>query len=141
MTATTPNLFGKPDPRWIGISYCMFVVYHLLPTLLMISFVRGGLGFGWNIGSLLWMVFGLALVGMYVGYKSSGVTILEPAISSIAYVITLMLATRFAWDLPFSVRSLWTGSAAIMTAIAIVLVSAWIGELLQAKAEDRKVSD
>lgn len=131
-------LIGKPDWKWVGVSYCFFVVYHLLPTIVMIAFFRGGLGLGWNIGTLVWMFFGLALVGGYVGYESAGVTIVEPAISSVLYILTLMVSLRSVWDLPYGVRSLWASSAAILAAIAIVIVSAWIGEMLQGKKLKRK---
>lgn len=130
---STGNLVGRPDWKWVGVSYCFFVVYHLLPTIVMIAFFRGGLGLGWNVGSFLWMFFGLALVGIYVGYKSVGITIIEPAISSVAYVLTLMVALHSAWNLPYGLRSLWTSGAVILAAVAIVIVSAWIGETIQAR--------
>jgi len=132
------TLISKPDWKWVGVSYCLFVVYHLLPTIVMIAFFRGGMGLGWNIGTLIWMFFGLALVGGYVGYKSAGVTIVEPAISSVLYVLTLMVSLRSIWSLPYGFRSLWASSAVILAAIAIVFISAWIGEMLQERKLKRK---
>jgi len=134
MTNTTEmKLFAKPDWRWVGVSYCFFVVFHMLPTVLMTGLFRSGMGLGWNIGTVIWMFFGLTLIGGYVGYKSAGVTIVEPAISSVAYIATLILSMRSAWGLPFSPKSILASGVVILAATAIVLVSAWIGELLQTR--------
>ncbi len=127
------KLFGKPDWKWVGVSYCFFVVFHLLPSIIMVGLFRSGMGIGWNVGTLVWMFFGLALVGGYVGYKSAGVTIVEPVISSLAYVVTLMVSLRFAWDLPIRVNAFWASGGVVLASMAIVLVSAWVGEVLQAK--------
>ena len=133
------KLFGKPDWRWVGVSYCLFVVFHMLPTILMVGFFRSGMGIGWNIGTVIWLFFGLALIGGYVGYKSAGVTIVEPAISSVAYVLTLMLSLRSVWNLPVSLKLMLASGVVILASIAIVLVSAWVGELLQVKKQAKEI--
>lgn len=129
------KLFSKPDWRWVGVSYCMFVVFHLLPSVIMIGLFRGVATPGLDIGTAVWMFFGLALVGAYVGYKSVGVTILEPAISSILYILTLFLSVQGAWGLPIRMYNLPAAVAVILAAFVIVVVSAWIGELVQAKKQ------
>lgn len=132
---TEMKLFGKPDWKWVGVSYCFFVVFHMLPTVLMTGMFRSGMGLGWNIGTVIWMFFGLTLIGGYVGYKSAGVTILEPAISSVAYIVTLIACMQFVWGLPFDLKSTAASGAVILAGTAIVLVSAWIGEILQSRKQ------
>ena len=49
------KLFSKPDWRWVGVSYCMFVVFHLLPSVIMIGLFRGVATPGLDIGTAVWM--------------------------------------------------------------------------------------
>lgn len=135
------KLFGKPDWRWVWIGYCFFVVLHLLPTMILTLMSRSGMGLGWDIGTLLWMFFGIAIVGAYIGFKSKGVTVLEPAISGALYTLTLVVSIRKLWDLPFGWRPLLSAFGSMLAAFAIALVSAWLGELLQARRQTSEVRD
>jgi hypothetical protein len=127
------KLFSKPDWKWIGISYCMFVVWHLLPTIVALGLFRGSGIRGFEIGTLIWMFFGLTLIGGYVGYKSAGVTIIEPAIASFFYVITLYVSILNVWGLSVKMYRLPAALAILLAGFAIVLVSAWVGEVMQAR--------
>jgi len=126
--------FSRLDWKWVGVSYCMFVVFHLLPSIIMIGFFRGTSAPGLDIGTVIWMFFGLTFVGAYVGYKSAGVTIFEPAISSILYILTLLLSVQRAWDLSIRMYRLPAAFAIVLAAFAIVVASAWVGELIQGKS-------
>ncbi len=132
-TQSGMKIFSKPDWKWVGISYCMFVVWHLLPTIVAVGLFRGSGGRGFEIGTLIWMFFGLTLIGGYVGYKSAGVTIIEPAVASFFYVITLYVSTLRAWDLSIKTYTLPAAVAILLAGFAIVLVSAWVGEVIQAR--------
>jgi len=135
------KLFGKPDWQWVGMSYCFFVVFHLLPAVIMMSLSRADLGIGWNIGTVIWMFFGLALVGGYIGYKSKGVTIIEPAISAVVYTLTLIVCIRAFWSLPIGWGgAFWSTIASLLAAFAVAFVSAWVGENLQLKVEGQTKS-
>ena len=129
------KLFSKPDWKWVGVSYCMFVVWHLLPTIITIGVFRGTAAPGLEIGTVVWMFFGLTLIGGYVGYKSSGVTIIEPAIASFFYVCTLYVSVLHVWSLPIKIYRLPIALAVLLAGCAIVIISAWIGELIQAKKQ------
>ena len=80
--------------KWVGIGYCFFVVFHLLP-----SYIINGFYFNMEdlAGRGIWLFFGLAIIAFYIGYRSRGVTILEPAISALFYDITLLLEFRSFW--------------------------------------------
>ena len=138
---TEIKLFGKPDWRWVGMSYCFFVVFHLLPAVIMMALYRANLGMGWNFGTIVWMFFGLALVGGYVGYKSKGVTIIEPGISAVFYTLTLIVCIRAFWNLPIGWgNAFWSTVASLLAAFAVAFVSAWVGENLQLKKEGKVAS-
>jgi hypothetical protein len=119
---------SKIDWRWVGIGYCLFVVYHLLP-----SYVISGFALEMdNMTRGIWLFIGLAIIAFYIGYKSKGVTIIEPAISALLYDVTLLLEFRAFWG-----RSLAHSSGTIyvwgIVTLALAICSAWLGEVYQAR--------
>ena len=79
----------KIDWRWLVVTYCFFVLFHLLPTLLELTLWQFFLSLEiWQF--VLWTGGGVALISAYVGYRSSGVTILEPGIAAMFYMATLI---------------------------------------------------
>ncbi len=122
----------KIDWKWVWISYCFLVVFHLLPTYILQGITRTGIKIGgdWS----LWMFFGLAFIGWYVGYRSPGITILEPAIAAVAYVLTIALEFKQFWGRSAS-GSLTTVAIWLVISFLIVFVSAWVGEIWQQRKE------
>ncbi|MBI4427907.1 MAG: hypothetical protein HY562_02195 [Ignavibacteriales bacterium] len=125
--------FKKIDWRWVGVGYCLFVVFHLMPSYLLLGLARFGLADELSKG--IWLFAGLAVIGWYIGYRSRGVTILEPSISAFVYTLTLALFFDRFWGRSFSMRSagliyVWT-----LGGFVIAFVSAWIGELWQARKQ------
>jgi len=120
------NLFKKIDWRWVGIGYCFFVVFHLLPTYFMIDMDPMEQGF--------WLFVGLAVIGFYIGYRSRGITIVEPAISAFLYDLTLLLEFKDLWGRTLShswgILYVWGLSTLIITVFC-----AWMGEVFQARKE------
>ncbi len=136
MDATTlAGRFGKFDWKWLGVSYCFFVVYHLLPIYLLTGFASGGIGRSWASG--LWLVIGLFLIGVYIGRRSRGVTILEPAIGAALYAITLFLAFQRFWPRTFAVKSVAIAFAWLGSAFVVACAGAWLGEFLQMRKESK----
>ncbi|MGB2869117.1 MAG: hypothetical protein WBD36_11745 [Bacteroidota bacterium] len=122
----------KIDWRWVGVGYCFFVVFHLLPSYLLASFSRVGLE---DKGT--WLVTGLAFIAFYVGYRSRGITILEPAISALFYILTLALLFERFWGRSLSWHSAGIVGIWAVSAMVIALVSAWVGELVQSLREQK----
>lgn len=125
------------DWRWVGIGYCFFVVFHLLPSYLAI-FLSPLVSGGRMADKGLWLFFGLAVIGYYIGYRSKGVTILEPAISSVLYLLTLSLLFERFWGRAMTTRTI--GLMIVWAALSFIIsfVSAWIGELMQARKEMKR---
>jgi hypothetical protein len=122
----------KIDWQWVWISYCFLVVLHLLPTYILLGITRTGIkiGIDWSP----WMFVGLAVIGWYVGYKSAGVTILEPAVAAVAYVLTIAMEFGEIWGRSAS-RSMMTVLVWMILSFVIVFVSAWVGEIWQQRKE------
>jgi len=132
---TTAVSKRRIDWAWVGVGYCFFVVFHLLPSYVLLEFVRQGMGE--NVVRGMWLIAGLLVVGLYIGYRSRGTTILEPAISAMLYTITLMSKSgeflgRSIGGRRISMMLVWGG-----VAFLIAMLGAWIGEMLQAQKEKR----
>lgn len=120
----------KIDWKWVGIGYCFFVVFHLLPSYLIMGFPfdRDFAGFG------IWLFVGLAIIAFYIGYRSRGITILEPTISAILYDITLLLEFNKFWGR--SVSHSW-GTIYVWGILTLTLgiSCAWLGEIVQSRKQ------
>lgn len=132
----TIELSGTIDWKWVGVGFCFFVVFHLLPSYLLWGF--RGVWIGSRIGVALWLFFGMALTGMAIGYTSRGVTIIEPGISAVVYSVVLVLAFHRFWDSPWNIVAIAEILAWASAACVIAIASAWVGELLQLKKEQQK---
>ena len=123
---------AKIDWKWVGIGYCLFVVFHLLPTYLISGFTLDQ----YNLGRGIWLFLGLAIIAFYIGYRSRGITILEPAISAILYDITLLLEFNDLWGRTVShswgIIYVW----GILT-LTLTICCAWLGEIFQARKQAR----
>ena len=125
------------DWKWIGLGYCIFVVFHLLPAYLLIQFSFVG-----RIGDTLrtlWLIAGMLVIGVYIGYRSRGFTILEPAISAVLYIFTIFFKADEFMGRRLEIRSIGALMVAAGVAFLLAMLGAWIGEMLQTSGE-RKAS-
>jgi hypothetical protein len=89
MNETRTLRLTKIDWRWLAVTYCFLVLFHLLPSLLELSLWQLLLSREiWPFA--LWAGAGIALVSAYAGYRSTGTIILEPGIASMLYMATLI---------------------------------------------------
>jgi hypothetical protein len=121
--------------QWVWVGFCLLVTFHLVPT----AFILGIFNFwnGSNIILPLWIFFGLALTSMYIGYRSTGVTIIEPLISSIAYLIVLGVAMNVQFGVFNYKKDFFHMLAWMVAGLFCSVLGAWIGELIQLKKEQR----
>ena len=126
--------FKKLDWPWIGVGYCFYVVFHLLPSYLLLGLTSFG-----DIPALVkvvWLFLGLAVIGFSIGYRSRGVTIWVPAIAAVLYDLTLMLEFSDFWGRSvynsWGVFFIW-----IVATLVITVASAWDGEMVQARKESK----
>jgi len=120
----------RPDWRWIIASYSYLVLFHLLPTFLL-GGIQGMSGRGGEIIAVVWLFFGMLLISIIIGYRSTGFTVLEPAIAGFLYSLTMsmgfdkILATNVVASKGLAIL-FWA-----MLSFLICVVGAWMGELIQ----------
>jgi hypothetical protein len=131
------NIFHKIDWRWVGISYCFYVVFHLLPTYLIswISFQDSSAFYG----AWIWIVFGTFIISIYIAYRSEGVTIIEPTLASFCYVLTIAFSLpRILAPTQISTeRFIYLLLAGFAGVLLFTFIGAYIGERIQ-QIKERK---
>lgn len=110
--------------EWVGMGFCFFVVFHLLP-----SYFFGLLSFSRDL-MIIWVYSGLAFISCYIAYRSRGFTIFEPAIAGTLYLIVL------AYSIPYLVEQQWKTRGLkplvwLMAAFVTSSISAYLGEKIQ----------
>ena len=115
--------------RWIGLGFCFFVSFHLLPShiIYMLRVISPAM----NVIYSVWIFGGMAVIGFMIGYKSKGVTIWEATIASAVYSIVLLAAIEKVWGGGLEFRTPYW----IIAIIAIATLCAWFGEYIQALKE------
>jgi hypothetical protein len=77
------------DWRWLVVTYCFLVLFHLLPSLLMSSLWQFFFGKGiWRFS--IWAWSGMVIVAAYIGYRSNTITLLASGVASMLYMATLI---------------------------------------------------
>jgi hypothetical protein len=122
----------KIDWPWVGVGFCFYVVFHLLPTYLLAG--MGATKYG-NTSFGVWLFAGLAFIGLYIGYRSRGVTIIEPGIAALAYVVVLFLSGQQSWGITFGFSQFLEALGSMIAAFVVAIGSAFVGELLQQRKE------
>jgi hypothetical protein len=138
MNDTRTFRLTKIDWRWLVVTYCFLVLFHLLPSLLELSLWQFLLSREtWQFA--LWAGGGIALVSAYVGYRSTGITILEPGIASMLYMATLIPTMSKIRDIHA------TGYRLVGLLVALHLIAflvgcfgAAVGEWLQMQREKKQ---
>jgi hypothetical protein len=117
----TPTLrLMKIDWRWLVVTYCFLVLFHLLPSLLDLTLWQFLLSqVMWRFA--FWTGGGIALVSAYIGYRSTGITIVEPGIASMLYMATLILTMSKIRDIHA------TGYRLIGLLVALHLIAFLVG--------------
>lgn len=137
MNETRRLSFSTIDWRWLVITYCFLVLFHLLPSLFIADdqfFISRGI---WRF--TLWAAGGMALVSAYVGRRSRGITILEPGIASMLYMGTLIFTVSDIRYISASgYRLVGLLVAFHLIAFLVGCFGAAAGEWLQARRERRQ---
>ena len=76
------------DWRWLVVSFCFLVLFHLFPSSLA-SDLRPFISLSSWVSFTLWGVGGIAAVSAYVGFRSGGKAILEPGLAALLYIFLL----------------------------------------------------
>lgn len=121
--------------QWVETGFCLFVIFHLLPTYLVTSSLSSH-----DLNTFtfaLWTFVALAPIGCYIGYRSTGVTILEPGLASLFYTIVLLFGLLKLQSTAFTFATLTNSLLWMLAAFLVAVASAWIGEKIQTRRADR----
>jgi hypothetical protein len=129
----------KIDWRWLVVTYCFLVLFHLLPSLLASGLQQFFLSKGtWRF--IVWAGGGIALVSTYVGRRSNDITILEPGVASMLYMATLIPTASNISDMNASgYRLVGLLVALHLMAFLVGCFGAAAGEWMQARRERKEV--
>ena len=124
------------DWRWLIVTYCFLVLFGLFPSFLAfgVGTLFRPLGFWWFT---LWAGGGVAIISGYIGYRSRGVTILEPGFGSMLYAVTLLAAFEVPWKNAEGYRFIMFRIALLVFAFLIGSGGAAVGEWLQLRKEKK----
>ncbi len=116
--------------RWLGIAYCVFVAFHLLPTYVagvLLWTMKGGGSYSSWISA--WILLGLAAVGFFIGHRSREFTALESGLAAILYILTLAFSLP-RW-LPLPAKSATRIDIYTAALFITATLSVWLGELVR----------
>ena len=139
MNHTQTLRLTKIDWRWLVVTYCFLVLFHLLPSLLELTLWQFLLSqVIWQFA--LWTGGGIALVSVYVGYRSNGITILEPGIAAMFYMATLIaIMSKIRYIHATGYRLVGLLVALHLIAFLVGCFGAAVGEWLQARREEERL--
>ncbi|MBM3298357.1 MAG: hypothetical protein FJY85_00170 [Deltaproteobacteria bacterium] len=131
-------VFTRFSWQWLLVCFCFLVILHLVPTYFSIGLL--GLLYARSpVVLAIWLALGAALVAGFVGYRSRGLTIIEPTLATLLYA--LMIVMMYGPLIGSYVFSLHPASEARMSLLLLASVSALsgsvIGELLRIRKERR----
>lgn len=114
-----------PNWTWVVVGYCYYVLGHLFPLALLYWIM--GTGGIVRLFAGTWSFGGLAVVAFIIGYRSRGVTIIEPVIAALVYAATMNVAFSNFWTGTLEINgTLW-----LLLAFIASSISATIGEMMQ----------
>jgi len=117
-------------PEWMVIAYCYLIIFHLLPSVVILPTVTVDPSIFTN--AILWFLCGVIGVSVVVGYQSRKPAGTEAGLATLLYAGTMTIVLR--WD--FSMG--WTSSGlteehhkmlvyVVGIAVVLAMLGAWGG--------------
>ena len=135
--------FKKLEWKWVWITLGLYLAFYFLPIYLIGSVLRPHISVLLDNSLLaIWFLGGIFLVSAYASFKSKGVTVWEPVISSLGAVILMIVVSSVERLITGQVFSFQYYNYSLVLGIffAFSLVGAVCGELLQQNVEQSENS-
>ncbi|MCX6132772.1 MAG: hypothetical protein NTU47_03065 [Ignavibacteriales bacterium] len=123
------------DWRWIIVSYCFLVLFHLFPSFLITGWTNTYAG---PVGFLSWLTIGMTIVCAVIGVWSRGITILEPGVASTLYAFTLIGGLQPQWMFGRGFRSTAWQIVLLLSMFVVGCLGAAFGGWLQMRKEKKR---
>ena len=130
--------FKKLEWKWVWITLGLYLVFYFLPIYLIGSVLRPHVSSRLDNSLLaIWFLGGIFVVSAYASFKSKGVTVWEPVISSVGAVVIMFLARLVERMISGNFFSFQFYNFTLVLGVffAFSLVGAVCGELLQQNME------
>jgi hypothetical protein len=126
------------DWKWLVVSFCFLVLFHLF-----VSFLATGFLFANDepLIFLTWLMVGVGVICAVIGFQSKGITVLEPALASIIYALILLSIAKIPWKFDYDIRSVIARFLFLMGVFVVGCFGAAFGEWLQMRKERRSPSE
>jgi hypothetical protein len=129
-----PSL-NKFQWKWVWISLVMYFLFYFLP----LSLVPGGflsvavVTDASRIFVSIWSIAGIVIISAVTGFLSVGITLKEPTISAVGFVVLWIIALQLKVNntLYFSIEISVVFLFAMVFIGVLALGGAWFGELVQ----------
>ena len=125
---------GKFQWMWVVVTLMMYIVLYLFPLYLFGgAFSAGFPAHSQRIFSGTWVFAGIILTAGLAGFMSKGITIWEPVVGSIGFILVLILMNEVAGVIhggTFHLRVKDTLTTMVFFFL-LSLLGAWLGELWQ----------
>jgi hypothetical protein len=127
---------GKLQWKWVGITFLFYLLFYLLPLVIMIEVFPNIL-----IISGIWIFGGIVIVAGIAGYLSEGITIWEPAIAAAGLTVLLLGYTALI-VFPMAFRGAFLRGVVFIVVPAVIVfvlsvTGAWMGERAQRFRKDK----
>ncbi len=132
--------FKKLEWKWVWITLGLYLVLYFLPLYLIVSILRPHISEKMDNSLLaMWFLGGIFVVSALASYKSKGVTIWEPVVSSFGAVLLMVIAAFIERQTTASFLALQFYNYALVLGVffAFSLVGAVCGELIQQAVEQK----
>ncbi len=126
------------DWKWVWITLGLYLVFYFLPIYLIGSVLRPHVSRTLDNSLLaMWFLGGIFIISAVAGYKSRGVTVWEPVLSSVGAVILMYIAHSIERAITGKMFSFqfYNYSLVLGVFFSFSLVGAVCGELLQQNRE------
>jgi hypothetical protein len=132
--------FKKLEWKWVWITMALYVAFYFLPIFLIGSVLRPHVSVQLDNSLLaIWFLGGIFLVSAYASFKSRGITVWEPVVSSVGAVVLMFLINSAERALSGHFQSFQFYNFTLVSGVffAFSLVGAVCGELLQQSMEEQ----
>lgn len=130
--------FKKLDWKWVWITIGLYILFYFIPIYLIGAVLRPYVSQKLDNSLLaMWFLGGIFVISAYSGFKSKGVTVWEPVVSSVGSVILMFLVQAF--EQIFTGKSFsfqfYNYSLVLGVFFSFSLIGAVCGELMQQNRE------
>jgi len=120
------------DWRWVGIGYCFFVAFLLLPTYIIFKPVE--IYFEYEFPFSGFFIFiGFVSIAFYIGYRSKGIAVFESGISTALFVGTLLCRGSSDASDHSTLETIGICLFGTILFFSLASICAWVGKYVQAR--------